>query len=61
MKKSLIILAIALMVSGQWSMVSGQSVTVYEKDTPMAFDVSAVDSIIFSTDKASNPIYSTSD
>lgn len=40
---------------------AAQSVTVYEKDTPMAFDVSAVDSIVFSSDKASNPIYYTSD
>lgn len=61
MKKALTILAIALMAGSQWSIVNGQSVTVYEKDTPMAFDVSAIDSIIFSADKASNPIYFTSD
>ena len=61
MKKALFTLFAFTILNSQLSIVNAQSVTVYEKDTPMAFNVSAIDSIIFSSDKASNPIYYTTD
>ena len=41
--------------------VNAQSVTVYEKETPVGFNVSDIDSIIFSPEKANNPKYQTLD
>ena len=59
--KKIFYLLLILMVNGQWSMVNAQSVTVYEKDTPVGFNVSDIDSIIFAPDKANNPKYQTLD
>ncbi|MBO4487551.1 MAG: SGNH/GDSL hydrolase family protein [Bacteroidaceae bacterium] len=59
--KKIFYLLLILMVNAQWSMLNAQSVTVYEKDTPVGFNVSDIDSIIFAPDKANNPKYQTLD
>lgn len=57
MRKTFFFLLSALLALG----AGAQSVTVYEKDTPIGFNVSDIDSIIFSAAKADNPTYQTLD
>lgn len=57
MKKSVIIIITAFIALT----ISAQSVTVYEKETPIGFNVGDIDSIIFSSANADNPFYQTLD
>ena len=64
MKKILFSVFVFLILNVQCSMFNvarAQSVTVYEKETPVGFNVSDIDSIIFSPEKANNPKYQTLD